>query len=1115
MFNTFYLNQEALMIVSQLFATLLCFVYFLRIRNKSLLTRQLTAGLGNVILALLAILYTLLLPRPHPHFAVAELWMYLAVLGGLHSGLQLIYTYPEATSPLPTELARLTRISWVVLLLTSLLVIAASGWGATVQIERISRCLGGLSLLYITTGLAITIRRLHYQRRQVKSYPATGNNRANALSSNTFALALALVLMLIPILGNLLRGLYPLPEFLERMDIFAVTGTVFVGGLALISRVPEPTTVLIKLIGVGLLSVVILWIALLLFMAPTIEDAYRPPHLITARQHFRFTPDDQGAYSLTARPFAFHTPAEERRLSLGDGESVALSLPFAFPFYGQAYHQLFVADDGFISLGQPPSFRLFSTHRQPTIAPLYMNLVPAPALAQPRGIFYQATPEELIITWRQLPEARTELPNTFQLRLQPNGVIEFVYAAITPRATDGSSNNDGLWLIGLLPGNGTALPTNTRFTTTAQAQALPNQALVENSDLDFRRYLHQKLLPLALVLLGMMAAIVIGFPLFFRAVLIEPLRALLAGVEQVDQGNWEIALMPTFNDEIGRITRSFNEMVASIKSSRDSLRELNANLERRVLVRTQELAQAKDAAEVANQAKSRFLANMSHELRTPLNAILGYAYLLQKTYPEQQRLRIIEASGRHLLTLLDEVLDIAKIEAGKAELQPHWFDLPALLQQLSGMIGVRADAKALRFQAEVTPDLPQTLYADEKRLRQVLLNLLDNAVKFTTTGGVILRVESWPLGEDKKTEDRKTEDRKTEDRKTEDRRGEPAAGVSQLENQPITFSPGHPVTLSSLQDKPCHLVRFTVIDSGCGIAAEKLALIFEPFEQVRSGATQSSGTGLGLTFSRQLVALMGGALTVESQPAVGSHFTFELRLPTQATVPTPLAVRRAIGVQGQAPAVVIVDHHPHNRSLLRDFLAPLGFPVREAATGQEALQLVYAVRPTILLVDLRLPDMSGYALMQRLRADPALQPLVIIAISAGAYSPVASGDTAIGCDAFLRKPINFTELTATLQTHAGIVWLEAPLAPLATPIVQPATQPSSVTLPLAQVKALLIVAQQGAIGPLRQQVQQLMESADPAAQYLGVTLQPFIQRYQIQKIVQLLTELIDSYQNQK
>ena len=997
MFNTFYLNQEALMIVSQLFATLLCFVYFLRIRNKSLLTRQLTAGLGNVILALLAILYTLLLPRPHPHFAVAELWMYLAVLGRLHSGLQLIYTYPEATSPLPTELARLTRISWVVLVLTSLLVIAASGWGATVQIERISRCLGGLSLLYITTGLAITIRRLRYQRRQVKSYPATANNRANALSSNTFALALALGLMLIPILGNLLRGLYPLPEFLERIDIFAVTGTVFVGGLALISRVPEPTTVMIKLVGVALLSVVIMWIALLLFLAPTIEDAYLPPHLVTSRQHFRLTPDAEGAYTLTALPFTFRTPTAERRLPLGDGEHVALSLPFPFPFYGQSYRQLFVADDGFISLGQPPSFRLFNAHRQPTIAPLYMNLAPSPVLNQSSGIFYHATAEQLLITWRQMPEAGTGRTNTFQLRLQPDGVIEFAYSAIAPRATDGSSNMDGLWLIGILPGNGTLLPVNTRFTTGAHASAAPNQALAENSDLDFRRYLHQKMLPLALVLLGMMAAIVVGFPLFFRTVLIEPLRALLAGVEQVDQGNWEIALMPTFNDEIGRITRSFNEMVASIKSSRDTLRELNANLERRVLVRTQELAQAKDAAEVANQAKSRFLANMSHELRTPLNAILGYAYLLQKTYPEQQRLRIIEASGRHLLTLLDEVLDIAKIEAGKAELQPYWFDLPALLQQLSGMIGVRADAKALRFQAEVTPDLPQTLYADEKRLRQVLLNLLDNAVKFTTTGGVILRVESWPLGEDKKTEDRKTEDR----------RGEPAAGVSQLENQPITFSPGHPVTLSSLQDKPCHLVRFTVIDSGCGIAAEKLALIFEPFEQVRSGATQSSGTGLGLTISRQLVALMGGALTVESQPAVGSHFAFELRLPTQATVPTPLAVRRAIGVQGQAPAVVIVDDHPHNRSLLRDFLAPLGFPVREAATGQEALQLVYAVRPTILLVDLRLPDMSGYALMQRLRADPALQPLVIIAISAGAYSPVASGDTAIGCDAFLRKPINF------------------------------------------------------------------------------------------------------------
>jgi signal transduction histidine kinase/CheY-like chemotaxis protein len=1086
MFNTFYLNQEALMIVSQLFATLLCFVYFLRIRNKSLLTRQLTAGLGNVILALLAILYTLLLPRPHPHFAVAELWMYLAVLGGLHSGLQLIYTYPEATSPLPAELARLTRISWVVLVLTSLLVIAASGWGATVQIERLSRCLGGLSLLYITTGLAITIRRLRHQRRQVKSYPATGNNRANALSSNTFALALALALMLIPILGNLLRGLYPLPEFLERMDIFAVTGTVFVGGLALISRVPEPTTVLIKLIGVGLLSVVILWIALLLFMTSTIEDAYRPPHLITAQQHFRLTPDEQSAYTLAALPFAFRMAAGEQRLPLGNGESRALSLPFAFPFYGQTYREIFVADDGFISLGQPPSFRLFSTHRQPTIAPLYMNLAPAPALAQPSGIFYQATPKELIITWRQLPEARTGLLNTFQLRLQPNGVIEFVYAAITPRATDGSSNNDGLWLIGLLPGNGTALPANTRFTTTAQAQALPNQALVENSDLDFRRYLHQKLLPLALVLLGMMAAIVIGFPLFFRAVLIEPLRALLAGVERVDGGNWETTLTPTFNDEIGRITRSFNEMVASIKSSRDTLRELNADLERRVLVRTQELAQAKEAAEVANRAKSRFLANMSHELRTPLNAILGYAHLLQSTYPEQQRLRIIEASGRHLLTLIDEVLDIAKIEVGKAELQPHWFDLPTLLQQLSAMIQVRADAKALYFQAETAVDLPRVIYADEKRLRQVLLNLLDNAVKFTTTGGVTLQVESWPVEEEQKTEDQKTEQ-----------------GNQGGLGRKITQSTNHPVTLS-----PCHLVRFTVIDTGCGIAAEKLSLIFEPFEQVRTGQAPSAGTGLGLTISRQLVALMGDALTVQSQPGVGSRFAFALCLPTQVHVPAPVAVHQVMGVNGKAPTVLIVDDHLHNRALLRDFLAPLGFPVAEAATGQEALKLLYAVQPTILLVDLLLPDLSGYDLIRHLRTDPTGPPLVIIAISADVYAAAENGHAPAGWDAFLHKPIDFAELTATLQKHAGIEWVETLPSPSSAPMVQPTGeptgQPASTLLPLEQLQTLLTAAQKGAIGALRQQVKGLQASDRPAAQQLGATLQPLLQSYQMQKIVQEL-----------
>lgn len=1059
--NTVYLNQEALMLLAQLFVVLLCICYLVRIRHKSALTRQITGATTSTAAALLAMFYTLVLPRPHPHFEVAELWMYIAVLGALHFACQLVLTYPNPTSLWPVPLHRLTRLSRP---LVGLLLVAAlfvTGRGTPDAVTLISRLVGGVAVLYIGLGVALFVWRVQEQRRR----PAA--QRVKATWQNTFILVLALGLMLIPITGNLLRGIYPLPEFLERIDIFAVTGTIFLGGLVLISYVPEPTSVMVKLIAIGLLSVVIMWICLILLLAPTIEEAYVPPHMVASQQRFRLTPVAPGVYTLTALPFvALHTQ-DETRLLLGDGENTAVALPFAFPFYGQTYHQIFVADDGFISLGQPPSFRRFSAHRQPTIAPLYMNLHPASATDRAHGIFYLASAEQLLITWRELPEAHAGSLHTFQLLLQRNGAIEFIYSAIAPRATDGSSVTDGLWLVGLLPGNGSAISSQVRFDAHASYTSPPNRALVENSDLDFRRYLHQKMLPLALVLLGVMAAIVVGFPLFFRAMLITPLRHLLDGVEQVDRGDWEMVLTPTFNDEIGRITHSFNDMLRSIKTSRDTLRELNADLERRVMTRTHELTQAKEAAEVANQAKSRFLANMSHELRTPLNAILGYAQLLQTTYPDQHRLRIIEESGRHLLTLINEVLEIAKIEAGKAELQPYWLDLPALLAQLTAMIVVRADAKALTFHTAIDPALPQAIYGDEKRLRQVLINLLDNAIKFTDVGTVTLRVQSRPVTEDRETED------------------------NPLENHSLTPSPPH-------------LVTFEVLDSGRGIAPDNLTLIFEPFEQVHGEQAQGSGTGLGLTISRHLVTLMGGTLSVESQPGLGSRFWFDAVFPTRVAAAVPLPAWQVSGVKGMAPPILVVDDHAYNRSLLCDFLTPLGFPVYAAATGQEAIRLVYEVRPPILLVDLVLPDMTGYALIRHLRADAALQPLVIIAISASAEQLAENQPLPAGYDAFLHKPIVLMELVAILQQHAGIAWQTTPLSP---PQKQQSAPFTAATLPMAQLATLLTAAQKGAITTVRQQVEQLTQSESSAVRHLGLELQPLVQSYQIQKLVQRLTIL--------
>lgn len=398
-----------------------------------------------------------------------------------------------------------------------------------------------------------------------------------------------------------------------------------------------------------------------------------------------------------------------------------------------------------------------------------------------------------------------------------------------------------------------------------------------------------------------------------------------------------------------------------------------------------ELKKAKETADAANRAKSDFLAHMSHELRTPLNAILGFTQLMSRdnslNFEQQENLSIINRSGEHLLTLINDVLEMSKIEAGQTTLNENSFDLYRLLDSIQDMLEIKAAEKSLQLIFDRPTDLPQYICTDESKLRQVLINLLGNAIKFTQQGIVILRVSvvSCPL--------------------------------------PSLDSPNQ-LTL-----------QFEVEDTGPGISVEEIENLFEPFAQTETGRKSQEGSGLGLPISRKFVKLMGGDIRVTSTVGLGTSFNFHIQVKSAESSEIKLAKfeHRIIGLAAGQPncRILVVEDKWANRQLLVQLLLPLGFEVKEATNGQEAIALLETWSPDLIWMDMRMPLMDGYTATQQIRAKNWHKPPIIIALTANAFEEERSIALSVGCDDFVRKPFQENIILEKIAEYLGVQYTYA------------------------------------------------------------------------------------------